>query len=70
MTNFNERRALEHELASCKWKLRDLERCETELLKHISTKGFRVAAQRIAMRDDANALCESIRKIEQRLGSL
>lgn len=67
MVDANERKELEIQIASDKRELHELEYCEEELLQHIPKEGFKAATERTTMRARAAALCNSIRKMEQRL---
>ena len=67
MVDADAKRELETQIASSKSQLHALKCCEEELLQHIPSKGFKAAAARATMHAKADALCNSIRTMEQRL---
>jgi hypothetical protein len=67
MVDANERKELEAQISADNRELYQLECCEDDLLQHIPKKGFRAATDRTNMQVRAAALCNSIRKLEQRL---
>jgi hypothetical protein len=67
MVDISKKQELEAQICSSKRELHEVECCEEEILQHIPVEGFRAAAARSCLRARADVLCNSIRKMEQRL---
>jgi hypothetical protein len=70
MKSSQEIQELEKQIAMDKQKYAEIERLETELMKHIPPQGFSAASTESKYRGEKEALADSIRRGEEMLAGL